>query len=227
MILAVVGGKGGVGTTTVAYNLAAALDAVLVDADLGMADLPAPRGPDLHDVLAGRASALEAIDEGTPVPLLPCGRTLAGFRAAEPTALVEALDTVAAGYERVVVDCPAGMGSDVGLSLFAADACVVVTNPEATALSNALRIRALARELDVALSQVVVNEADEKSMPRDRIRTAVGAPVTEIPHSEAVATAQAHGQPVAAFDPECAASEQFRALAAAIRGQARHSSVRS
>jgi septum site-determining protein MinD len=227
MILAVVGGKGGVGTTTVAYNLAATLDAVLVDADLGMADLPAPRGPDLHDVLAGRATVHEAIHEGTPVPIVPCGRTLAGFRAVEPTGLVDALETVDAVADTVVVDCPAGMGSDAGLPLYAADACVVVTNPGATALSNALRIRALARELAVPLAQVVLNEADEQSMPRDRIRTAVGAPVTEIPSSEAVATAQEHGQPVAAIDPEGAASEQFRALAATIRGQFRHSSVRS
>ncbi|MEF8821901.1 MAG: P-loop NTPase, partial [Halovenus sp.] len=77
MILTVTAGKGGVGKSTVAYNLAAELDAVVVDADLGMADLPTSRGPDLHDVLAGRASATEAVREGGPVKLLPCGRSLA------------------------------------------------------------------------------------------------------------------------------------------------------
>ncbi|MFW5973812.1 MAG: P-loop NTPase, partial [Natrialbaceae archaeon] len=73
MILAVTAGKGGVGKSTVAYNLGAELDAVVVDADLGMADLPGSRGPDLHDVLAGRASPLEAVREAGPVPILPCG----------------------------------------------------------------------------------------------------------------------------------------------------------
>ena len=84
MILAVTAGKGGVGKSTVAYNLGAELDAVVIDADLGMADLPTTHGPDLHDVLADRATPLEAVREEGPVDLLPCGRSLAGARAADP-----------------------------------------------------------------------------------------------------------------------------------------------
>jgi len=216
MILGVTGGKGGVGKTTVAYNLGAELDAVVVDADLGMADLPTARGPDLHDVLAGRADPLEAVREGGPVDLLPCGRSLAGARAADPTALVEVIEAVAAAYDRVVVDCPAGMGGDVGLALLPTEACVLVTTPRPAALSDAVRARALARELDAGLARVVCNRAGENP-PTERLATRFGAPVTTVPESRSLAVAQDDGVPVAATAPDGPAATAFASLAEAVR----------
>ncbi|MFC7155813.1 chromosome partitioning protein ParA [Halomarina halobia] len=218
MILAVTGGKGGVGKTTVAYNLGRALDAVVVDADLGMADLPTARGPDLHDVLAGRADPVEAVREGGPVALLPCGRTLVGARAADPRALVGAIEAVADEYGRCVVDCPAGAGSDVGMALLAAEACVLVTTPSSVALADAVRARVLARELDAGLAAVALNRAGEDPSV-DRIEGLFGAPVTPIPESDVVARATAHGVPVASLDGR--AAEPFEELGSVVQSSVR------
>lgn len=223
MIVAVISGKGGVGKTTVAYNLAAAMEAVVVDADLGMADLPASHGPDLHDVLAGRATPIEAVHEETPVAVLPCGRTLAGARATEPRDLVDAVETVSAEYGHVVVDCPAGMGGDVGLALHAADACVLVTTPSETALSDAVRARALARELDAGLVSIVLNRADG-AVSRDLVARELGAPVTRIPPSPSLERAQRDGMPVTHTAPESTAAERIRSVANAVQRNARWSS---
>jgi septum site-determining protein MinD len=215
MIVAVAGGKGGVGTTTVALNLAAELDGVVVDADLSMADLPRGRGPDLHDVLAGRADPVEAVRDGGPVAVLPCGRSLAGARAADPTGLSDAVGAVAARYGTVVLDCPAGADAAAGLPLAVADAAVVVTTPDEVALRDAVRVRELARDLDAGLVRVVLNRMDG-GRDTERVRDALGAPVVAVPEDDRVAAALASGHPVRSVAPESAARERFQALASTV-----------
>lgn len=215
MITAVCGGKGGVGTSTVAYELGAALDAMVVDADLGMADLPRGRGPDLHDVLAGRADPCEAV-RGGPVALLPCGRTLAGARAADPTALGDALDAVARDHGQVVVDCPSGTRADVGLSLHAADASVLVTTPDAAALGDALLVRELARELDAGLVRVVCNRVRDVEDPVPAVERAVGAPRCVVPESDELGETLATGDPVVSRAPSGEAARAIHRLADAV-----------
>ncbi|SEH16979.1 septum site-determining protein MinD [Natronorubrum sediminis] len=217
MIVAVTGGKGGVGKSTVSLNLARELDAVVVDADLSTADLPRGHGPDLHDVLAGRATPLEAVDSFGSVRVLPCGRTLAGARAANLAALEDVFGRLERSCGRVVVDCPAGLARDVGTQLHSVHAAVLVTTPTESALVDALRTRALARDLETPIAAVVLNRV---RTPDDELATRVerrfGAKTTVIEERAAIDEAMAQWRPVRDWHPTSEGTAGFESLARAI-----------
>ncbi|MDR5656063.1 chromosome partitioning protein ParA [Halodesulfurarchaeum sp. HSR-GB] len=216
MIVTVCGGKGGVGTSTVALNLAAELDAVLVDADLGMADQPTDGGPTLFDVLAGRVDPLAAVRTEWAVGVLPAGRSLAGARSVEPKALASVLESLAETYEHVIVDAPAGFAADTALPIVAADCCVLVTTPDPATLADTVRTRSLARELGTDLGAIVLNRADRT---RESVTETLGGPQFAVPETAAIHEAQAAGLPVSLDDEQNAG--HFEPLAGHVRTLAR------
>jgi len=218
VIVAVVGGEGG-GTSTVAYALGAALDAVVVDAALDLSDLATARGPDLHDVLAGRAIPVEAVRESGPVALLPCGRPLTEARVPRD-ALHDALATVVDEYGAVVVDCPAARGRDTDRTLLAATACVAVTTPDPGAVADAVQSVALARALGAPVARVALNRAHDDP-PRRAVERLLGAPAVAIPESRLLAVSMASGLPVTAVAPHEPAAEAITALAAGVHRSCR------
>ena len=221
MIVAVAGGKGGVGKSTVSLNLGRELDAVVVDADLSTADLPRGHGADLHDVLAGRAAPLDAVESVGQVRILPCGRTLAGARASALTEFPHVVDRLEREFGRVVIDCPAGLARDVGRQLESAHAAVLVTTPTESALVDALRTRAVALELETPVAAVVLNrttaeEADGREQLVDRVERELGAPTTIIAERPAVDSAMEGWRPVRDVYPDCTVSDAFESVARSV-----------
>lgn len=216
MILAIAGGKGGVGKSTVALNLAEATDGILVDGDLSMADLPAGNGPNLHDVLAGKAAPETAINRDGGLSILPCGRTLTGARSAELSDLPAVLRQLERRNQVIIVDCPSGLRADAGLPLYVADACLLVTTPESIAVSATVRTRELARELDAGLLRIVLNRASQ-DVETEPVRQALGAPVVHVPDDPNLGRAQHSGLPLRALTPDAVAVEAFDRIAACIQ----------
>ena len=215
MIVAVAGGKGGVGTSTTAWNLAFELEAVAVDADLTGADLPPGSGSDLHDVLGGRADPMDAIESVGDVWLLSSGRTLAGARASDLTAFDRVLERIEREYGRVVVDCRAGLARDVGITLQSADLLVLVTTPTKPALTDALRTAELAAELGTPVASAVLNLADGEGQTSlaDRLSRTLGVEVTVVERQSTVADAQAEWIPVREHTPDAQAVDAYRSVA--------------
>jgi chromosome partitioning protein len=153
MILAFTNVKGGVGKTTSAVNLAAALarselQVLLVDLDpqasaaysLGVPDDDG--GGSLTRALLDGSPLAQALWE-TSVPGLDVaaggvalgGAQLALGRKRQPAALLrQALAPIARRYDFVIIDCPPGLGLLALIGLGAATAYVVPTTPQFLAL---------------------------------------------------------------------------------------------
>jgi flagellar biosynthesis protein FlhG len=185
-MLLISGGKGGVGKTTVAANLAAHLASkgarvLLVDLDLGLANVDVVLKLDarytLEDVLAGRRTWRECIvtaQGGVHVLPAACGEaSLANLERSRLAMLCDGLAEFAHDYDVVIGDSPAGIGADVLAFAAAAQLVWVVTTPDPAALSDAYGlIKALhghARDegRDLATPELVLNCVNGVEEARD------------------------------------------------------------
>jgi flagellar biosynthesis protein FlhG len=148
--IAIASGKGGVGKSHIALNLSVLLSAIgskvaLVDADWGLANLDVLLDVDvranLADVMAGHRRLVDIIiDLPSGVQFVPGGSGLARMASLsdfQRAQLVSELSTLEADNDIVLIDVGAGISPDVTHFVCSADAAVVVTAPEPTAITDA------------------------------------------------------------------------------------------
>ena len=170
-ITAITSGKGGVGKTFVAANLAAALAAqgqrvLVLDADLGLANLDVvlnlfPKIT-LHDVFTGQCTLAEAV---LPAPggfsVLLAGSGMVEYSRLTPHVreqLQAVVDEMAPRFDRVLLDTGAGISDVVLYTVSLADEVMIVATPEPTSMTDAYAtMKVLATVQGRRAMQLVVN----------------------------------------------------------------------
>lgn len=170
-VIAVTGGKGGVGKSCVAVNLGLALsvagrDTLLLDADLGLANVDVLLGLqpkcNIANLLAGDCGiddlVLEAAHGLKVIPATSGKRRMVEMSESEYAAVIRAFDDYAEPPEFLIVDTAAGISDSVSMFAAAADEVLVVACDEPASLTDAYAlIKVLAHERGVREFKVVAN----------------------------------------------------------------------
>jgi flagellar biosynthesis protein FlhG len=185
-IIAVTSGKGGVGKTSFAVNLAVAFAqlgrrVLLFDADLGMANVHIYAGvtpkTTLLEVVDGRASLQEVIMPGPGGTHLICGSSGVGRLSDLSLLGLESLGRellrAAADFDVLIIDTGAGISAAVTHFLSLAQDSVVVATPALASALDAYGVIKLAHETRIKTRlHLLINQAEgeqEAARVRERI----------------------------------------------------------
>jgi flagellar biosynthesis protein FlhG len=229
-VIAITSGKGGVGKSNIAVNLAIALSSagkgvVLLDADLGLAnadvlcniDLPCnlshviARKKELRDVLVKAPGGFALIGGASGLA------RMADLTDEDRQRVIDALGELEQNADVILIDTGAGISPNVLAFTRAADHVLVVTTPEPTAITDAYAlIKVVSRESADRRMSLLVNQVRseaEAKIVHERIakvaRQFLNVSVLDAGYvlsDEQVSTAVRRRMPFLLASPRCPAS---------------------
>lgn len=171
-VIAVSSGKGGVGKTTVAANIAIALAAMernvmLLDADLSLANVDVLLGLqprfNLSHLVNGEADLASTIVEGPKgVRIIPASSgnfSMTNLPTASHAAIINAFGELVQQPDTLIVDTSAGISQEVARYVQAAQECVVVVCDEPSSITDAYAlIKVFSKNYGIRKFQIVTNQ---------------------------------------------------------------------
>lgn len=239
-ILAVASGKGGVGKTNLAANLAVAMgqlgrQVLLFDADLSLANTEVlfglvPRLTVRHVVEEKRELSEIVMKGPAGIDIVPASSGVAGLAelpAAIACDLIGSLTTLAQSYEVVLIDIPSGIGPNALRFAALADELLVVVTPEPTSVADAYALvkvmnrRNQGQPLRGIVNMAFGREAEHVAQAFGQITSRFLGQDIEflngVPWDDRVPEAVRRQQPFVVCYPNCRASRTVRDLAIALQ----------
>ncbi|GMV43214.1 MAG: site-determining protein [Myxococcales bacterium] len=245
-VIAVTSGKGGVGKSNLVVNLGVCFarngrEVLIVDGDVGLANVDILLGIEpkynFRHVLRGEQSLgsviLTSADGISVLPASSAGSDLIELTTEHKLHLMSELDNLGNRFDTVLIDTPAGIGSNVLFFAASAQDVIVEATPEPTSLADAYAtIKVLALRCGVKRILLVVNqvssqhEADDVyrrlTSVADRFLPVVIERLGAIPADESVKRAVMMQRPLAVQFPTSPASRAIEDLAIRLLARPMH-----
>jgi len=176
-VIAVTSGKGGVGKTNLAGNMAVALSragnrVVIIDADVGLANIDIifnlrPEYNIRHVISSEKTLKQVMVESEHGIKILPGGSGFADLTQldeGEKLNLLSEFETLADMADIILVDTGAGISSNVLYFNSACDECVVIATKEPTSITDAYALmKVMSQEYGTKYFKLVVNMVDSEN----------------------------------------------------------------
>ena len=240
-VIAVASGKGGVGKTNVATNLAVALgkasgSVILLDADLALANVDVlldlqPRF-NLSHVVSGESDLLSTMLPGPAgINIIPASSgnwSMVDIPPASRAAIIQAFSDLETHPDTLIVDTPAGISGAVAQFVSAAQRAVVVVCDEPTSITDAYAlIKVLSNNHRLQNFDIVTNQTRNDWEGRvlfsklERVASqylnVVLSHLGNVPYDDCLRRAVQEQRSVVEAYPQSAASRSFSAIAAKLK----------
>lgn len=240
-VVAVASGKGGVGKTNVSVNLSLALAAagkqvILMDADLGLANVDLLLGLraqwNLSHVINGERTLEEIIVEGPDglkiIPAASGTQMMSELTASQHAGIIRAFSELHAPVDILVVDAAAGIADSVISFTRASHEVIVVVCNEPTSLTDAYAlIKVLSEDHGVKRFNILANMVrapnegnvlfSKLTRVTDHYLDVTLDYLGAIPYDEYLVKAVKRQQPVLKAYPQSASALAFRKIAGKVK----------
>ena len=237
-VYGITSGKGGVGKTTTVANIGTGLASlghkvVLLDTDIGLRNLDVVMGLenrivyDIVDAATGQCKLKQAMIKDKRFEnmyLIPAAQTK-DKNAVNESQMKAICEELKEEFDFILIDCPAGIEQGFKNAIAGADAAIVVTNPEVSAVRDADRIIGLLEANGLTEPKLIINRMRANMVKQgdmmgvdDMLEILAVKLLGVVPEDDNIVISTNRGEP-AVLDQKSRAGQAYRNIVDRILGK--------